>query len=139
MKFCPDHWQALRDAIDTRGLTALIADSGEQAVANMASELDHGPTVDNFDPLMGAHNSIMVNAMELAREIGVDPLVLMFENPAHPEWECPICYLNWLSAEHDRLCDLGPPECLKVRGQTFDDWIDQAADGALNAWQEMRA
>lgn len=78
---------------------------------------------------MGAHNAIVSNALEMIKSIGQNPLMLMAGDPDHPEWECPICCLNWLSLEHDRTCT--EPACKKPKGLTFDDWIDKAADGAM--------
>jgi hypothetical protein len=114
MKICAGHWTQLRTAIDTRGLTNLVAESGEQATRNLASELDHGSTIDNFDPLMAAHNAIMGNAMS-----AVQPGLLMTMMQGD---NCPIC---WLKANDPTPYD-------------YDQWIDLAADDALTAWQAMR-
>lgn len=105
MKFCSEHWQQLREAVDASGLSALIAEDGATAVKALASELEDGPTIDNFDPLMAAHNMIWSRAMtEIAEKYQQNPLMLMADDVEHPEWACPICALNWCHAEHNRLC-----------------------------------
>ncbi len=133
MKFCPEHWQQLRETIEASGLTALIAEDGTAAVKNLASELKDGATIDNFDPLMAAHNMIWSRAMtEIAEKYQQNPLMLMADEADHPGWACPICALNWCHAEHDRLCkqencDYPPnydwaPEMMSVVGAVQERW-----------------
>jgi hypothetical protein len=137
VKFCQDHWNSLRSAIDERGLTALVADSGEKAAANLASELADGQTIDNYDPLMSAHFAIASNAMGFIANGGGNPLVIMAPPPDHPEWGCPICYLNWVDAEHEQLC--ADPSCPRAGEPPTDfAWmIDRAADDQVEAWKAM--
>lgn len=118
MKFCTDHWTALREAIDKRGLTAWIAESGEQATRNLLSEQTEGRTIDNFDPLMAAHNAIMANTLWI-----VDPPARRLLTTD----ECPICYCN----RED------PANAGGSRVHDYDVWIDKAADDALKVWQEL--
>lgn len=66
MKFCTDHWTKLKAEIERRGLSSLIATSGEQAAAQAHQELKDGASKATFDPLMGAHNAIVVRAMDRA-------------------------------------------------------------------------
>lgn len=56
MKFCQAHWDLLRTKIDEAGLSAFIADGGEAVAKRM---VDGG-----FEPLLGAHNAIMSNALD---------------------------------------------------------------------------
>lgn len=135
MKFCLPHWDALRAKIDERGLTSLVSEGGAAAAENLVSELDHGTTIDNFDPLMSAHFSIAGNAMEIAKSVGADPMAMLVGAPDHPEWECPVCFLNWLSDEHDRTCT--EPACMKEKGMRFEWMLDRAADDALERWKEL--
>ena len=136
MKFCPEHWAALRAAIDSRGLTSLVAEGGETAIKNLASELDHGTTIDNFDPLMWAHNFIAANAMDSIKSTyQQNPLMLMADDAEHPEWACPICALNWCHAEHDRLCT--QEGCNFPKGYDWSEAIDTAADQALAEWKRL--
>jgi hypothetical protein len=128
MKFCMPHWEALKKAIAVRGLNDFVSVGGKEALAREVGDLKgEKKTRANFDPLMGAHWTIVNNAMQQITAVGGSPFALMMPNPEHPELECPICHLNFLSAEHDRLCT--DPACLKVKGQRFEDWIDKAADG----------
>ena len=137
MKFCQTHWNNLRQAIKARGLWDMVAGSGEEAVQQAKDQLGgKEQTKENFDPLMAAHWTICNNAMDTLKRIGANPLALLTQPPEdHPEWECPLCYLNYLSAEHDRTCM--DPNCTKTKGLTFDIWIDKAADGVLEYVKEL--
>ena len=137
MKFCQPHWDKLKDAIKVRGLFDLVAKDGKEAMEQAKGQLEgKEQTLENFDPLMAAHWMIVSNSMEMIKGIGGNPLALMMSDPEHPELECPICYLNYLSAEHDRTCTVA--DCKKVKGQTFDDWIEKAADGALEVAKTLK-
>ncbi len=135
MKFCMPHWDALRKAIDDRGLGSLISERGEEVSSKLTRELSDGPSIDTFDPLMSAHFMIMDNAMKTLSNIGSNPMILMANDPEHPEWECPICCLNWISEEHDKTCTT--EDCIKKVGLRFDCWIDRAADDVVIRWKEM--
>jgi hypothetical protein len=126
MRFCQDHWDRLRAAITERGLSALVAEGGEKAAANLVSEINEGRTVDNYDPLMSAHMAIVSNA---ARMIGPAAIATPAGYP-----ECPICLLTRL---HDEECQ-GPPCLLPRDGTAFDGWIDRAADDEVAAWKELQ-
>lgn len=133
MKFCTDHWTMLRNEIDRVGLTALIAEGGEAAVKSMVSELSDGPSIDNFDPLMRAHNMIFSRAMdEIQGKYQQNPLMLMVDDAEHPEWACPICAVMWCHDEHNRLCTQEgcdypkdfdwEVEMMTVSGPVLEDW-----------------
>jgi hypothetical protein len=109
MKFCQTHWGKLRDAIDARGLTPLISIGGKSAAEKMISACTEGPSLDNFDPLLGAHNKIVEHAMSAG---GL--AVILQEG-------CPLCFLK---EQHELHCTI--PNCT----QDFEKWIDYAADGA---------
>ena len=116
MQFCHPHWDMLCDAIKDRGLSALVAESGQQAASNFASELSDGPSVDNFDPLMGAHWAIIGNLSTN------NPGVLFMDG-------CPLCYAN---RDHAQRCK--DPSC--TGGATYyDSWIGRAADDQVAAWK----
>jgi hypothetical protein len=110
MKFCMPHWEALRKAIDDRGLYSLVATSGTEVVSKMVGESSDGVSVDSFDPLMGAHNA---------------------PNPDGTD-RCPLCFLNQDHVAHceDPTCELG--------ATGFDAWIDRAADEQLNVWKGLK-
>lgn len=140
MKFCTRHWDALREKTKTVGLGALIADSGEQAISNMASEFSDGPTVDNYDPLLAAHNTILSNAMDA---LGAQALTLFTGD------YCPLCVLNqlsregWERAKAEGLKPGDPCPCGKCDAifpetpYNYDEWIDFAVQGQVDHWKKL--
>lgn len=136
MKFCTDHWAKLRVAIDDVGLTALIPEGGEAAMKAMLSE-SSGSTIDNFDPLMRAHNMIFSRAMEeIKTKYAQNPLMLMADAAEHPEWACPICALNWCHAEHDRLCEQGG--CTYPKDYDWTEEMMSVAQVILDDWKKLK-
>jgi len=127
VKFCDEHWERLKDAIRQAGLWSLVSEDGEHAARKLQSEMSDGSTVDNFDPLMAAHNLIFGCALEMIHtQYDQNLLMLMAGSAEHPEWACPICALNWCHDEHIRLCtkdDCGYPKQF--------DWAPQTIDGAI--------
>lgn len=79
MQFCQKHWDDLRAAIDARGLTKFVASSGEELAQKMSAG--------GFDPLMGAHNAICWNALNIGGldVMGKCPVCVGVEH--NPEWE----------------------------------------------------
>lgn len=137
MKFCADHWSQLQAAIKSRGLDALVAESGEQAARNLQSEAAEGTTIDNFDPLMGAHNAIVTRAMnEIGKKYTQNPMMVFADEAEHPEWACPICALNWCHDEHNRLCKQENCDWPKEF-----DWAAEMCNGSadlmLKQWQDL--
>jgi hypothetical protein len=126
MKFCMDHWNALRAAIDERGLTDLVAPDGQTAVAQLADQVDQGETPANYDPLMAAHWAIVNNISGLGRGVA---LYLLYPNEDGSD-RCPLCYAN---EQHRMTCE--DLEC----AFTYDGWIDRAADDQAERVAEMRA
>lgn len=122
MQFCQDHWDRLRAKIAERGLSTLVCEDGNEAVAKSAAQLNGAPlTVDNFEPLMGAMWAIVANLMDT---FGV--VVMM--DPG-----CPLCSAN---QAHRDQCQA--PEC--AAGEfAFDYMLDRAADDQVTAWQELRS
>lgn len=122
---CQPHWDGLRAAIDERGLGHLVARSGDAAVAGLISELETGTRLENFDPLMGAHNAIVNRCLET---LGYE--VLMNDG-------CPICFAK----EHHRetIADCpGPPQC-PASDEWFEGWIPGVADHMLEVYEELKA
>ena len=121
LKFCQPHWNKLRTAIDARGLSGLVAQGGENAVARQFDQLqrsqnaEEAVTKTNFDPLMGAHWAIVNNAMNL---VG---LSLMLPNEDGSE-RCPLCFIQ---GEHDANCT--KDGCT----YKYDTWIEFAARDML--------
>ena len=117
MKFCQKHWDMLRKAIEDRGLTHLIAKSGEQAAENMVSELrgEEHP----YDPLMAAHWMISSAALDQGG------LYMMTGD------HCPVCEAIKHTAEHP-LADGNPA------GEEWVEkfWIDGPANAVLAECRE---
>jgi hypothetical protein len=64
VQFCGRHWQALRQAIDARGLGHTVAANGRDAFARAAAELQGKAELADFDALMAAHNMIVAKVTE---------------------------------------------------------------------------
>lgn len=58
MKFCKEHWQALRAAVQVRGMDHLVAKNGAQAVNDAVAQLQGTDSLENWDPLMAAYWAI---------------------------------------------------------------------------------
>lgn len=136
MQFCQNHWDLLKKAIAARGLNDLVSASGQEALKRSVDQLEGVPdTKENFDPLMGAHNMILNNAMSFCERMEINALAMLAPPEDHPEYGCPICFLNAASLEHDRTCT--NPECRKEKGVTFESWIERAADDAASIAKEL--
>lgn len=97
MKFCTEHWEALRTAIDARGMGELVARSGEEAVEYLKREVEGEATVFDFDPLMGCHNTLTHVALQLAG-------IKMMYADENGEQVCPVCALkaiDWINDAAD--------------------------------------
>lgn len=114
MKFCQDHWDRLRAALTDRGLDGLIAKGGVRAARNLKSEIEDGPSITNFDPLMGAHNTILNNALSNMPR-GAALAMMTAPDDAPVEQRCPLCVLN-----------ANVPN--QPEPNSFDVWIGRAAD-----------
>lgn len=113
-RLCKSHESALRKTIESRGLGVLIADTPEDVERCLASQHEDGRTIDNFEPMAGATNAIIVNAYSA---VGSMLLVPNFDGSPR----CPICYLN----------DVDP------LGLTYDHWLDKAADDMVKIWKSF--
>ena len=137
MNMCKTHWDRLRVAITKRGLSSLIAESGEKAASNIRRELTDGPSLDSYDPLMAAFWAINSNGMDFISDLGGNPLASMSADaPEH--MRCTLCHLNWIMDEHDRLCTLA--NCQKPKGEAahYEWMISRAADDQVEVWKEMQ-
>ena len=142
MKFCQRHWDLMRAAVESRGMTPLVADSGASAAANFVDEFEHGLTIDNFDPLMAMHWNIATNLLD---KLGSSAGYLMFGGEDTPEdpidverladaklkakyrgktWpRCPICYAN---IAHEFTCR--ETKCMLAQVDGYDACIEWSAD-----------
>jgi hypothetical protein len=138
VRFCEDHWERLRVAIEDRGLAHLIAPDGAVAAEQMADQLKRAAageepgTAVNYDPLMAAHWAIANNVMT---QLGSNSLYLMGGGPEDPvtghgpkydgrTWpRCPLCYIN---LAHEVSCT--DPACTLDKEHGYDWMIARAAD-----------
>ena len=127
MRMCEDHWQKLRDAVDATGLGTLVSEGGQEAMMKMVAGLQEGPSIDNFDPLMQAHNAIMANTMTICQERGGQASVAELMGAYGDDW-CPLCYIN---EQHNQACE--EEGCT----YTFDSWCIYAAEEQLKLWKEL--
>lgn len=90
MRICKQHWAEMREAIEARGMSGLIAKDGKQAVDDTVADLNKEPDPKNerFDPLMSMNwhwGSIALKAGGLG---------MMGEGPESNDGHfCPICEL----------------------------------------------
>jgi hypothetical protein len=116
MKFCQPHWDALRTAVEARGLGHLIAANGRDAVARTVADFAGRADVSDFDPLMSAHWMIAERATQV---LG---LALYCGDL------CPVC----------ELLTVTPPPPPGHRYATNDAYfIDGPADAVLARCQEL--
>jgi hypothetical protein len=115
MQFCQNHWGILRKAIIDRGMEHLIAKTGEECIKKLVTDIDqHSKTT--FDPLMGAHNMIISQALN---DCGLE---VMMQNEDGSD-RCPIC---WMDTKHKDNCT--DPNCI----WTYEEnWIQGVANDAL--------
>lgn len=156
MRFCQDHWDALRQRISDRGLDHLVARGGAAAGRQMKDQLESGEVaLRNFDPLMSAHWAIANNVMDVVSRAGGSPLYLMSaddvpEDPVDPvmiarartrglevesglTWpRCPLCYLN---LAHKLTCS--DRRCILDIEHGYDWMLDRAADDAKQKAGEL--
>ncbi len=114
MQFCKPHWDALRDAVEQRGMSHLVARSGQQAHEDAVAQLEGSDDLQNWDPLMAAHWAI---SSRVLRAVGLD---LMFGQ------KCPLCLVQ---QDYEAVMRDGAPE-----GKTFvpaQYWIDSCMDSML--------
>jgi hypothetical protein len=133
VRYCQCHWDALRAAVDVRGLGHLVAQSGDEALANTALELKGAG--ETFDPLMGAHWRIANRVIEnLGRTQGPDAAISAIGDP---EW-CPLCAVQasfdwWEDRSKNTSGDPRPAHALDAQG-----WVDATLDSALAYAREQR-
>jgi hypothetical protein len=117
MKFCTEHWDKLRTAIDERGLGQLVAKSGEAAAQQIAAQLNGSEDAKDYDPLMAAYWAITANSI---KAFGLDSM--------REDFGCPLCELDKHAAE----CK--DESCPKYTGAA---WIGFAADGQRSIAEEL--
>lgn len=110
MRICQTHWDAMRKAVEDRGMGHLGAKSGAELIAATVTELEGRSQENEYDPLMACHNMVTTRALEI---VGLALL-----NPA-TGWNCPICMIMEMSR---KACE--------------QDFINGPADAALKECRE---
>jgi hypothetical protein len=64
MNICQEHWDRLRAAVEARGMSHLVARSGQEAAANTVEQMEEGVSPDNWDPLMAAFVALGSKGLE---------------------------------------------------------------------------
>lgn len=125
MTLCERHWQALREAIEERGMSALITSDADTLGKRVMQGIKSGhESVASFDPLMTGFMLIMGNTIEL---LGVEALMIDDDTKEGP---CAICLLVDL---HEKACS--DPNC----EADYETWVDKAAEGAADTWAQLKA
>ena len=120
MKFCQDHWDKLRAAIEAEGVYELVAKDGKRAAQMFADAVEYDrESLANYDPLMWAHWAI------IERIAQHEPNVLFVDG-------CPLC---WVADGHEATCV--EPGC-EITRQTFEDWIPGVAGAAAERARALR-
>jgi len=107
MKFCQLHWDDLRKAVNDKGMSHLVAQSGEDAMESMVNQIKGEDTSSDFDPLMGAWSAITSQFMQ---DLGM---------AAFDGDKCPLCEVE---------------KSLEGRAQ---NWIDGSTTVQLNHAREL--
>lgn len=103
MNWCTPHWQQLRETIKTKRLDSFGAKTGEEAAAEIKSQLEGND--ERFDPLLGSWARINAYMAESLTRQGRGHELLQLR--------CPLCI----------LVEDGQPE-------TVANWIDGVTDDA---------
>lgn len=121
MRFCTCHWNSLRKAVDDRGMTHLVARSGEDAVENQVAELEGRATPANWDPLMAAHWAIAGKVMDAIGHSQGPEAALAFFGSADG---CPLCEVQRSYDWWGRNGNPPPP----AEAKDAQAWIDSCMD-----------
>lgn len=112
LRWCQPHWDALREAIDARGLTPWVSKGGEMAAKRVAAELGGQGDARGFDPLLRAWS--MMNT----RIVGITGNL----------FDCPLCQVQHHVDEcRDPKCTAEPPQA----------YIDGCTDSLLAYAREL--
>lgn len=107
MKFCDEHWDKLKKLTEDNGLMHLVHKDGKSAVDSLRKHVDGTGTLDDYDPLMDAHNMLTSNALKCGG-------LYLLEGEL-----CPMC-------EADKNAGDG----------TADEWMVGCTDAVLKYCQE---
>ena len=96
MPWCQPHWDALREAVEDRGLGPWMSKGGEDAMLQSVREIE-GTQADaqGFDPLLRAWSMINSRILEWSGEL----------------WSCPLCTVQRHSDTCKQPgCSVDPPQ-----------------------------
>lgn len=111
LRMCSAHWEALKKALDDRGLGRFIARDSEALVNRLKSSVGDKS---RFEPLFNAHMAIMTNCMNWSgMGVVLDPA------KEGEKDRCPLCWC------------LASCACGKGIGCSLRNWIEYAADDEL--------
>ena len=129
MRMCNEHWSGLREEIENkRGLAQFVSRSGKELMDRAIASGDALGACG--DPLMEAHNLIVGNVMNLLRQNGVDPLMLLAPTVDDPEGDvCPLCLVS----------DCKDPDCKSGCRARSTEWIEFAGRDIAERWAERLA
>jgi hypothetical protein len=118
VKFCQPHWEAMRAAVDARGMSHLVARDGHEAIENEVLRLRGDTSPQTWDPLMAAHWAI---AERVINRIGHSQGPAAALSALGGEDFCPLCEVqksfdSWDPAKR-------PPEAHDAQG-----WVDDCMD-----------
>jgi hypothetical protein len=120
VKWCRDHWDAIRKAVADRGMEHLAAPSAEQAHADFAAQLEGEE--ERFDPVMGSMWRLTHRVLENV-SISQGPAAVLSAF-GDPDW-CPMCAVQQSYEEYLRSGQ-------KVDGALdAQGWITNTVDSAL--------
>lgn len=130
MKFCQAHGDALRGAIDDRGLSHLVSQGGAELTKHVENELKGGPVEQTWDPLWSAFMGITNNALRCAGLwlMQTPPEGLGWTDDKGERFFCPLCELDVYQAERKKA---------GMEAEGSADWIQSASNEALNFAQKM--
>lgn len=102
----------MRDAVETRGLSSLVAKDGQEAIERTVDELEGGDHKKNFDPLMSMHWHFTNEAIRCGG------LYLMGESDSaeNDRQYCPVCEF----VKHQR--DFDPKQRIETVADQMAKW-----------------
>lgn len=131
MKICTDHWAKCCDAIELRGLSHLVAKSGEEALSHAVAQLEGEAKPEDYDPLASLAWMIMGRAIQTAG------LGILGKNPsgANDGEYCPLCEARAAYDYHAGFeggrC--GDANCTIVVAPGSQPWDENMVGGASDA------
>jgi hypothetical protein len=121
MRICKEHWEALRAAIENKGMSHLVK-SGQEIFDSAKNELTgEGPTT--FDPLFMANNMIVGNAIKS----GGLYLLGETEDGSNDGHYCPLCEAKYHGSKSEQPVD-----------NLDEDWIEGCTEAILRDAIEKR-